>query len=473
MISTMSDNLRITTPIPASDQISKTPSNKENATVIPPDPTKVSTRNQNDQSGQKNALDLTWDNRSIFQEFTKQLQQTPGLSQTLQKFLLSTINHTNAAKTASPLNALLSQLASSTKMSKQEIIENLIFQQEHSTKFSGELFQIFRNLMKSNASQELRNYLGQFIKSYDGFVSANKTTSAIFAQLKEISNGIPQSYRKELDQQIGLLQIATADEHIKANLFLLKEKILPQLGKYISDLHDFGEIRDKVSLLMHNVSRLNVGTKEELLGRFEELLSFCQYKTNISSNDLSRLRLLFRESISNTQQIKNDFLDSLLKVLFAVNQEKIASTGQTMLNDTIQTILLNNSVYMPFTHLFLPIQYNNSFIFSEIWVEKKNQDETSANNKEESTNIYLTYDIEGLGDFKMSISWKDNSVNCNLNYPDILKTDDNKIRKGIAKIFAENGFLAENINTSSDLSQFADVLMKKIYERKQAVDVTI
>lgn len=471
----MLDNLRITTPIPASDHVGKVVPNKETPAVIPTDPAKVTTRNQNDQSGQKNSLDLTWDNRSVFQKFTSQLQQTPGLAQTLQKLLLSTMTHQNVANTASPLSALLTQLANSTKMSKQEIIDNLIFQQKHSTKFSGELFQIFRNLMKANGSAELRDYLGQFIKSYDGFTSANETMSAIFAQLKEITGYIPQSYRQELEQQISLLPTITDKESIDSSLFLLKEKILPLIGKYISAFNDFGEIRGKVSLLMHNVSRLNIGSQEKLLSRFEELMGYCQYKTNISSTDLTRLRLLFMENINQPQPVKNDFLDALIKVLFASNQENTSSTRQTMLSDTVNTILLNNSVYMPFTHLFLPIQYNGAFLFSEIWIEKQEDRENgkSGENPKKPINLYLAFDIEGLGNFKMSIAWDDHKVNCKLNYPDQLKNEDYTIRRDITKIFAENGFLAESVNTTSDLSPFADILMKKVYERKREVDVTI
>lgn len=469
----MLDHLRITTPIPASDSIGKTLPNKEAPTVIPTDPAKVSTRNQNDQSGQKNALDMTWDNRSVFQKFAAQLEQTPGLDQTLQKLLLSTIAHQNTTSDASPLNALLIQLANSTKMSKQEIIDNLIFQQKHSTKFSGELFHIFRDLAKTNSSPELKDYLGQFIKSYDSFVSTKETMSAIFAQLKEISAYIPQAYRKELAQQMELLYTSADKDHIKSNLFLLKEKILPLLGKYIADFNDFGEVRGKVSLLMHNVSRLNVGSKEELVSRFDELLGYCQYKTNISSNELTRLRLLFMESVNQTQPLKNDFLDSLIKVLFASNQENLSTTGQTMLNDTVSTILLNNSVYMPFTHLFLPIQYNDSFLFSEIWIEKQEDKEKTGDRNKKTVNLYLAFDIEGLGHFKMSIALKDHEVKCKVNYPDMLKTDDHEIRREITKIFAKNGFSAENINTTADLSQFADILIKKIHERKREVNVTI
>lgn len=471
----MLDNLRITTPIPASDHVGKVMPNKETPTVIPTDPAKVTTRSQNDQSGQKNALDLTWDNRSVFQKFTSQLQQTPGLAQTLQKLLLSTMNHQKVANTASPLNALLTQLANSTKMSKQEIIDHLVFQQEHSTKFSGELFQIFRNLLKADGSLELRDCLGQFIKSYDGFTSTKETMSAIFAQLKEIMGYVPQSYRQELEQQVGLLPTATDQESIHSSLSLLKEKILPLLGKYISDFNDFGEIRGKVSLLMHNVSRLNVGSPEELISRFEALMGYCQYKTNIPSLELSRLRLLLMKGMHQPQQLKNDFLDALIKVLFASNQENLSPTRQTMLNDTVNTILLNNSVYMPFTHLFLPIQYNNAFLFSEIWIEKQEERERekSADSNNKPVNLYLAFDIEGLGHFKMSIAWNDNKVNCKLNYPDQLKTEDYTIRRDITKIFAENGFLAESINTNADLSQFADLLMKKVYERKREVDVTI
>ncbi|HMM07163.1 MAG TPA: hypothetical protein PKD52_10945 [Clostridiales bacterium] len=467
--------MRITTPIPASDNIGKVVPNKETPAVIPTDPAKVTTRNQNDQSGQKNSLDLTWDNRSVFQKFTSQLQQTPGLAQTLQKLLLSTMTHQNAANTASPLNALLTQLANSTKMSKQEIIDNLVFQQKHSTKFSGELFQIFRHLMKANGSPELRDHLGQFIKSYDGFTSANETMSAIFAQLKEIMAYIPQSYRQELEQQMSFLPTVTDQEAIKSSLFLLKEKILPLLGKYISAFNDFGEIRGKVSLLMHNVSRLNVGSPEELISRFEELMGYCQYKTNISATELTRLRLLFMESIDQPQQLKNDFLDALIKALFASNQENTSSTRQTMLIDTVNTILLNNSVYMPFTHLFLPIQYNGAFLFSEIWIEKQEERENgkSTESHKKPVNLYLAFDIEGLGHFKMAIAWDDHKVNCKLNYPDQLKNDDYTIRRDITKIFAENGFLAESINTTSDLSPFAEILMKKVYERKREVDVTI
>ena len=469
----MADNLRITAPITNNDNVGKVQQHRESANVIPNDPSKVTSRNYNDQSGQKNTLQFKWDNRSVFQKFVGEFEKTPSLSQTLQKFLLSTISHPSVDDNASPIQELLNKLANITKMNHQEIVDNLMFQQENSTKFSSQLFQILKALAKYNSSPDLKDYLGQFLKSYDGYISANATMSVILSQLRNISNRIPETYRNQLESLMSDLLLPLTNENIKPNLIMLKEKILPLLNKYVTDFNDFGETRDKISLLIHDISRLNVSSKDEVITRFNDLIGYCQYKTNISANSLNILKDLFIKTVDNPVKVKNEFLDLLISVFTASDSNNISSTGQTMLNETFKTLLLDNSVYMPFTHLFLPIQYNEHFMFSEIWIEKPDDNDLFTDDLEKPVNIYVSFEIAELGKFTMLISWKDKKINCNIEYPKKIKSDDLQIKKDIASIFSNNGFIAEKVTTSTELSDISSQIIKKVYEGKREVDVTI
>lgn len=469
----MADNLKISTPINTNDNVGRIRHEKEtNAVQI--DPTRVLSKKGNDAAAEhKNLLDFMYDNRSVFQTFMERMQQTPALTASLQKLLMSVLkNPTINEESPVPLT-LLKNLASQIPTNENQILENILFQQNQSTNFNGDLFKVLRELSNNSSSQQFKDYLGRFLKSYDGYTTAQSTMDGIISQLKNIVKYIPKSYSTGINEQIEGLITTPSENAIEDNLKLIKENILPLISRYISSTNDLGETRQNVTLLLQDIARLNISNKEEVVNRFKELVDYCQYSLNIPSGNLTDLKEMFAKIMMEPEHIQNKFIDSLINVLMCKSTDGLNNTSQAMLNATMRSLLLDNSVYMPFTHIFLPIQYNGTFMFSEIWVEKDDYKNSGQEKSDSGVKLYLSFDIQDLGNFQASIQLKDNGVDCKIQYPELLKDKDDMIIKDLKSIFSNNGFSISNLMSASEPFKTELEIMKKIYEGGKSIDVTV
>lgn len=475
----MADNLRITTPLTPNENLNKLRTSKEADPLVTIDPNRIIKKDANTQNANRNSMDFAFNSNSVFQTFMQRMQQTPALSQTLQKLLSGAMlpqgEQAGAIGDNNSIEALLSKLASEIKMDESQILSNILFQQQHSTTFNSDLFKVLRNISgNAESTPEIKDFLGRFLKAYDGYFSSSETLSGIINQLKNMIQYIPKSYSDEIQAQLNNMLPTSNQEGMETNLKTLKESIIPLLGKYVIVSNEMGQLREKIALLVHDISRLNVSTKAEVSERFSELMDFCRFSLNISQDQLSELKKLFMSEMMSAEKPKNAFVDSLMDVLMNNSPDKLSKTGQAMLRETITTLLLDQSAYMPFNHIFLPIHYNGKFMFSEIWVEKDgakgSDDEREPNG---AKRLYLSFDIQGLGKFKAAIGIIGENVECQINFPDILKDRSNDILGSISNIFENNGFKVKKVSYMPETFQVETEVFRKIYDRRSSVDVTV
>ena len=475
----MADNLRITTPLTPNDNLNKVRSSREADPLATIDPSRIIKKDANTSNANKNSFEFAWNSNSVFQTFAQRMQQTPALSQTLQKLLAGALGQDASQITdlkGDSVEALLAKLANAIKMDESAMLNNILFQQKYSTNFNTDLFKVLRNI-SGNASDipEIKDFLGRFLKAYDGYFSAEETMVGIMNQLKNIIKYMPKVYKEQFEEQIGNMFMAKTQGELETNLKILKDNIIPMLGKYVIATNDLGDTRERIALLVHDISRLNVSTKTEVTERFAELMDFCRFHLNIPQDKLQLLNQLFlKDLMAGAQKPQNAFVDALMDVLMGNSPDNLSKTGQAMLRDTITTLLLDQSAFMPFNHIFLPIQYNGTFMFSEIWVEKDGANNAnSQGNQNDVKRLYLSFDIQGVGKFKAAIGLLGNNVECHINYPENLKNLDNNIMKNITNIFERNGFAVKNVSFMPESFQVEAEVFKKIYEGRSAIDVTV
>lgn len=418
-----------------------------------------------------------YDAGSVFQTFANKLTDTPALTQTLEKLLLGALadNGTVAAEglsSAGNVPTLLSELAEKLHMDESQILQNLLFQKDQSTGFSAKVFDILREITQTDISPETTNHIGRFLKAVDSYTNSQETMRGIMTQLCNILDRIPRSYAANVRQAMGELIMEPDSDGMAENLKILKETILPMLGKYVSTTNDLGVTRDRIQLLMQDLSRLNLSGSEELNQRFTELIDYARYNLNLPADKLQSLQNLFEEVIHNKTEPQNEFIDSLAKAL--THTDGLSSTGQTMVNDTISALLLNRSVYMPFNHIFLPFMFDGTFMFTEMWVEKDGAGKGATGDREDPMKrVYLNFDIQGLGKFQAAIGLTDNSIDCLLNCPESVAEAQNDIETDIAKIFTNNGFSVNSIQSSNDTFKTELEVLHKIYEGRGSINVTV
>ncbi|QNK42350.1 hypothetical protein [Caproicibacter fermentans] len=271
----MPENLRITAPVPNSDGILKPNPSAQSSQIEPMDPARVNRPNTQDQNTDSASLNLLLSRDSVFGKFIQQLRQTPALSETLGKLLLNTVRRLETSPDFLPENSALRELASSLAAEQGGLINDLMFQQKNSTLFSGPLFQLLSRISQQAEDPRLDLRIAGFLKAFDGFSSAKETTEAILSNLNAIGRRIPTNYAKQLALLSEKLNTSDPEGAVNENLNLLKKEILPFLSDYVSKSSDYGKMREILSLLLQNLSILNVSSRENLQSQFQQLAAYC------------------------------------------------------------------------------------------------------------------------------------------------------------------------------------------------------
>lgn len=504
----MPDNLRITTPIPTGDTLGKLNPAVEGSNVDAVNPSRVGPPNTHDQNVSDQQLDLLLSRESVFNKFIEQLRQLPGLSGTLEKIVFDLSGRRDSLSTL-PKDSLIRLLSESIAAGKEDMLESLQFQQKDSTRFSGDLFRLLNQLSLQKADPQFDLRLAAFLKAFDGYQSSGHTLEAILANLETIERQIPLPYARKLQAAAGKLNPVPGEsdsqsgegktaektgagaeasspggrasltaQSAEQDLEVLKKEIIPLLSDYVSQTNDYGKARETISLFLHNVAMLNVSSKENLETQFGRLITYCRHSLNLSAPDLHRLeQLCAREFSQDAPKGESGFFKALLPFLSQGYRQDVAGFEKTVYQDIIHSLLLDNSVYMPFVHLYMPAIWQGRNLFAQMWIEKKNEEHGKTPKGEvqrQPSQIYLTFDIQDLGYFEAVLSLLDNRADLRLSCPPSLARKSGEIVPELSQIFRKNGFTAGKIQvSSSDKPQVPNLILSKIYERKRSVDVTV
>lgn len=477
----MPDNLRITAPVTTSEGVGKTNPLKEPTTVDAVNPERVAQPNTQEQNVDSQSLDLLLNLESVYGKFIQQLRRTPALSRSLGETLGNAAAAREQLLARQPESSPLRRLVDGLPMTREEILENLQFQQENSSEFSGPFFQFLSLLSAKSGDAGFDLQLAGFLKAYDAFRNAGSTTKSILRDLKSIGEQIPKDYGAELGKLAEKVGGERPGDSAPANLQVLKKEILPLLCRYVSRSNDYGKSRENISLLLHHITMLEAGVKENVADSFRKLIDYAKFGLNLPEDTVNSVQALFAGELAKTRRKpQNGFLDSLVSLLTQQGQqtdETRSGSGQSVYRDVCNALLLDNSVYMPFTHLFLPLVYDGRFLFAQIWVEKNGGDDgdaAQASAPGRPLRVYLSFEIQDLGHFEATVALAGNKAELAVGYPPALDGRRGEIREQLSSIFERNGLVLGKAELSpcGEPKMERDIL-KKIEERRHSVNVTV
>jgi len=444
------------------------------------DPTKITRPTKQDQSNQTGQNPLNYNPDSVFDKFIKSLQNAPVLSENAKKLLLNKqfINH--SIKNDSALNALFETFIKSIEMNESEILNFLKAQQGLYTKFNGDFFNSLRSLLKSNPNnKDFKIILRNFLKSYDCFVSVEDTNKSINSALKNIERNMPEVLKKSFNELTDKLITDYSTNSTDINLNVLKNDILPFVGRYISKMNDFGPVRDYVSVLIHNIVRLESASKDNFSDDLENLFEFIKYNFNTDDNDMQILKMSLINTYETSSNTKNDSIDSFLKLIESGIKDSNNIVNKGVMEDLANSLLFSQNVHIPLTHIFLPLNYNGMYMFSEVWIGKEynDNDTNKKNNKHDYSQAYkafITFDIQNIGYFETTLILKESKLSLEIFVPNNLTNSIGLIKSDLNKILSDNNLSVANLNIYESVKKrkFHEVF-NNLLERKSSVDVTI
>ena len=472
----MSNILKVTTPVTGYDNtLSKqTPSQKaEDLSVKNPIvPDKVVRPDGRSQTGQEQGVRQGISYESNFGNFVQTLQNIPKLREIMSKMLFSGMGNLVEAGvskgTAAEIEALLNMLS----MSPDKLKDFLKSQMSGANRLQGPLFDMLRQVMGEATTVELKQSILDFLKKYNDMSSGKHLLENIKGELKEMEGYMFRSDREAL-QSLSSKLLEYSMENNRANAQLLKEQIIPFLGRYVSETRDLGTIRDLISLLTLNTSRYENGNVDSVAQAFQRLMEFPAFQKKFGGMSAEEFRNMLMNVDFDRAAGKAEWADSLLSIIRSGVRGEAGIENREAFMNIMNGLLINESVYMPVLHVMLPLILNGVLVFSEMWVDP---DEESGNegSSERGVKLLLKFDMKEVGFFDMIMYYENGKMDMMLRYPESLSQHEGEIRKGIAGIMEKNKVELEYLAVEQGKESIpVSAAFPKIFERRNAVNVTI
>ncbi len=409
---------------------------------------------------------------SNFGNFVQSLRELPNLQEVMTRMLyggMANMVESGISKgTAADIQALLQML----EMTPEELNGFLKNAMAGANRLQGPLFDVLRQIMDEANSVELKAGVLDMLRRYNDMSSGKHLQQTIEDLLEQIGSRMFRNNRQELQQLAARLQPYSMEKNA-ANTQILKEQIIPYLGSYISQTRDMGKIRDLISLIALNTSRLENGNVDNVAQAFQRLMDFPTFQKYFKGMSAAQFKDMLLNVDYEKAAGKMEWADKLLNIMQAGVKGEAGIESREDFVNMMRSMLINESVYMPVMHVMLPVILNGVPMYSELWVDP---DEESGNpgSTERGVKLLIKFDLKDVGFFDMMMYYEKGKMDMLIHYPEELAEHESDIRDNIRKIMSRNHLEVEYLAVEQGKEPIkVSAAFPKIFERRNAVNVTI
>ena len=312
---------------------------------------------------------------SNFGSFVQSLRDLPRLNEIMGKMIfggMANLVESGIGKgTAADIQAFFQML----EMSPDKLNEFLKSQMAGANRMQGPLFDVLRQIMDEATTVELKAGVLDLLKRYNDMSSNKHLLQNIRGTLEDIEARMFRSDREGLHKLAMKLKPYSLDNNA-ANTRLLKEQIIPYMGKYVADNRELGKLRDLVTLVAFNTARYESGSLDSVVQAFQRLMDFPGFQKHFKGMSAKDFRDMLANVDYDRAAGKNELTDKLLSIIRAGVKGEAGIENREAFVNVMRSMLVNESVYMPVMHVMLPVILDGVPMFSEMWVDP---DEESGN----------------------------------------------------------------------------------------------
>ena len=224
-------------------------------------------------------------------------------------------------------------------------------------------------------------------------------------------------------------------------------------------------------------------------------LDLARYENGAESGLLQSLRHLASSGIlpGSMAQLSDEELLQMLRNteyyrasqqnLFADQMASLASRAlrgeggvgmQEAFHNILNSVLINESVYMPLQHIMLPMNWNGNLMFAEMWVDPDADKGAGQGGGGKSMRILIKMDIASLGAFDVLIDARRDSVALAVAGPPTVSAHASDVSAALGEILRRNGLNVGEISVSVRKRPVTiSEVFPKIYERMDGVNVKV
>lgn len=479
----MPDLLGATNPAPSYDapsvKITPPPSGGDPNIQNIVDPSRV-TRSDG-QEGQQasdnatNAFDTRFD--SNFMTFVQRLRTTRDLPEVFITVLQGQQVQVSSG-IRSGFAAEMAQFLEFLQMDEGQLLNFLQNQVQSGSRFSGALFQMLRNAYNGSASELTKYDILQFARRFADYTSTEHIEDNLLRMTDEMTEALPGKWSSELTDILAQLENGVDAGDRTGNLKLLREQVFPLVSKYVSLTHDHGLARNLLSAMTLDVARYENGAEDGLLAAFRHLASSEVLPKEIADLPDSELLRMLKDTEFHRAADNNGFADRMARVTHRALQGDDGVNTQDAFHSIMNSVLINESVYMPLQHIMLPLNWNGRLMFSEMWIDPDaEQDSRSGRDRGEGgpvRRILIKMDIQSVGAFDVLLQSRDEGVSLLVTCPKAVAESAPQITTSLRDILARNGLNVEQVQVAEQHRPLTvSEVFPKVFERMSGVNVKV
>lgn len=380
---------------------------------------------------------------------------------------------------------------------------------------AGSLAEAIAGKQLSAESKAVQNSVVNILRHFDCYTNQDQSLQAIAGKLGELEGKLFKSDRPVVQNLIETLQSliketgGTSDgksnpysqvqnmlkdgdimkldsESMEKTQTFLKDQLVPELSKLVAKYNQSESIRNPITSIVHYIARYDKADPAKLskaLDSMGEVLSNIEPFTAEDAEELKSLILDAARDIRTEQKIDNvgkDFLarfgagaeekgDLAAFLGSALDDDSPAGVQKLALN-LLNTMVDNESPAMPLMHFMIPIDYNGSNTYLEMYVDK--DAEGRKGKADSAVNIFFTIESDDYGTFEVDLLERDGMIDLDIKAPAELQRDIRQARNNIRSAIENSGFrlalyrVAPFSATTSVASHF-----KELRNQKSGLDI--
>ncbi len=477
----MSNILRVTTPPGAYEN----PNQLKSGQAKVPDPAIQGAVNvdkvmkpdaRSDAAGQEHSVEMKFKYESNYEMFLGQMGGLTNMSDEFSKVFMERFGTLAESGLNDEFVQKIAQFFEQVSMSETEIQAFLKQQAGTSIKFNGPFFSLLRQVFEQTQSTDLKSGILDFLKKYTNYAESKHLLQSMDQLLSQISRQMFRNPAGELEQLLAKLNynLGEFNEGMSGNLDILKNEILPFLGKYVSTMNDRGGLRDAVALLASYIARCENGTSERVIDAFHQLMNYQGMQKVFLNFDPAMLLNVLKNTDYEKCTKKQKWQDTLADLVRSGMDGDAGLENKAIFKNLMQSIVLNESVYMPVLHMMLPVHVGGKMMFAEMWIDPDASNHGRNSSDEKVVQGLVKFDIQDMGLFDLFFIYHQEKISIQLNCPKEFQGSEGEITNAISQILASNGLKADELYVGTEeVSIPISAAFPKIFERKNSVNVTI
>ena len=394
------------------------------------------------------------------------------------------------------------------KMDEPQLREFLRGQLQDASRFTDPLFQRLREAYRQSDSELMQREILRFVRRYSNYSSLPHLEDKMGREVTGMTESIPKRWAQPLSETLGRLLNSFAAGDREGALKLLRGGVFPLIGNYVNATHDHGLARSLLSMLSLDVARYENADEGELLGamrRLSILGALPQEYATLSDKELLALlqNTRFYQSAAGRGAAEGaqargeqnaDPTGAKARLAEDIEAQASAFTGkiaslthralkgeagpnvQEAFHNIMNSILINESVYMPLTHIMLPLDWNGNLVFSEMWVDPdadRNRPRAPGDN-EPTTRLLIKMDIQSLGAFDVLLQTKGEHAVLAVRCPDAVAALSPAVTRALREILERNGLRADDVSvTAMRRPLTVSEVFPKIFEKMRGLNVRV